>query len=108
MERETGADRSSKPRETLTIRQRKAISFVEIARVAFTRYPKRAILGLALFVGQAFLYNAFTFNLGTLLGKFYGVASGTVPLFFIVWALSNFAGPLLLGRLCSTRSAEKR
>ena len=90
------------PQGELKIRQRKAISFVEIARVAFTRYPKRAILGLALFVGQAFLYNAFTFNLGTLLGTFYGVASGTVPLFFIVWALSNFAGPLLLGRLFDT------
>jgi len=87
---------------SLTIRPRKTISFVEIAKVAFTRYPKRAILGLALFIGQAFLYNAFTFNLGTLLGEFYGVASGTIPLFFVVWALANFAGPLLLGRLFDT------
>ena len=87
---------------SLTIRPRKTISFVEIAKVAFTRYPKRAILGLALFIGQAFLYNAFTFNLGTLLGEFYGVASGTVPVFFVVWALANFAGPLLLGRLFDT------
>ena len=31
---------------------------------AFRVYPKRAILGLALFVGQAFLYNAVTFDLG--------------------------------------------
>ena len=92
VERET--DQSlSKPEGSLTIRPRKTISFVEIAKVAFTRYPKRAILGLALFIGQAFLYNAFTFNLGTLLGTFYGVASGTVPLFFVVWALSNLAGP---------------
>jgi MFS family permease len=90
------------PEGSLTIRPRKTISFIEIARVAFTRYPKRAILGLALFIGQAFLYNAFTFNLGTLLGEFYGVASGTVPLFFVVWALANFAGPLLLGRLFDT------
>ena len=101
VERET--DQSlSKPEGSLTIRPRKTISFVEIAQVAFTRYPKRAILGLALFIGQAFLYNAFTFNLGTLLGTFYGVASGTVPLFFVVWALSNLAGPLLLGRLFDT------
>jgi MFS family permease len=90
------------PEGSLTIRQRKAISFVEIARVAFTKYPKRAVLGLALFIGQAFLYNAFTFNLGTLLGEFYGVASGIVPVFFIIWALSNFAGPLLLGHLFDT------
>ena len=44
-----------------------AIPFREIAATAFKLYPKRAMLGLALFVGQAFLYNAVTFNLGTLL-----------------------------------------
>lgn len=84
---------------SITVRQRKAISFPEIARVAFKTYPKRAILGLALFVGQAFLYNAFTFNLGTLLSGFYDVESGSVPVFFVVWALCNFAGPVVLGRL---------
>jgi MFS family permease len=87
---------------SITVRQRKAISFKEIAKVAFTRYPRRAILGLALFIGQAFLYNAFTFNLGTLLSNFLGVASGVVPLFYALWALSNFAGPLVLGRLFDT------
>lgn len=86
----------------LTIRQRKSISFREIGRVAFTKYPKRSILGIALFVGQAFLYNGVTFNLGTLLTTFYGVAAATVPLFIIIWALSNFAGPLTLGRLFDT------
>jgi MFS family permease len=101
VERET-SEQLSEPEGSLTVRPRKTISFVEIAKVAFTRYPKRAVLGLALFIGQAFLYNAFTFNLGTLLGEFYDVASGSVPLFFVVWALANFAGPLLLGRLFDT------
>ncbi|OMC53254.1 MFS transporter [Mycobacterium sp. IS-2888] len=86
----------------LRIRQRETISFVEIARVAFKLYPRRAVLGLALFIGQAFLYNGVTFNLGTLLSGFYGVASGAVPVFFILWALSNFFGPLLLGHLFDT------
>ncbi|OBA65031.1 MFS transporter [Mycobacterium sp. 1100029.7] len=86
----------------LTIRQRETISFVEIARVAFKLYPKRAVLGLALFIGQAFLYNGVTFNLGTLLSGFYGIPSGTVPVFFIFWAMSNFLGPLVLGRLFDT------
>jgi MFS family permease len=86
----------------LRIRQRQTISFVEIARVAFKLYPRRAVLGLALFIGQAFLYNGVTFNLGTLLSGFYGVASGAVPIFFILWALSNFFGPLLLGHLFDT------
>jgi MFS family permease len=93
----TGADLDEPDRE-LTIHQRHTIGFREIAHVAFTRYPKRAVLGLALFVGQAFLYNAVTFNLGTLLNSFYGVSSGIVPAFFIVWAAGNFTGPLILGR----------
>jgi MFS family permease len=90
------------PEGSLTIRQRKAIPFREIAKVAFTLYPRRAILGLALFIGQAFMYNGVTFNLGTLLSGFYSVPSGKVPVFFILWALSNFAGPVLLGRLFDT------
>ncbi|CAM4217378.1 Major myo-inositol transporter IolT [Mycobacterium basiliense] len=102
VERDTGQRLPEPEGRPLKIRQRKSISFWEIARVAFTLYPRRAVLGLALFVGQAFLYNGVTFNLGTLLSGFYGVASGTVPLFFIVWALSNFVGPLILGRLFDT------
>ncbi|HZU45748.1 MAG TPA: MFS transporter [Mycobacterium sp.] len=90
------------PEGSLTVRQRKVISFREIAKVAFTLYPSRAVLGLALFIGQAFLYNGVTFNLGTLLSGFYSVASGMVPMFFILWALSNFAGPVLLGPLFDT------
>ena len=87
----------SEPEDSLTVRQREHIPFREIAKVAFAMYPRRAFLGLALFVGQAFIYNGVTFNLGTLLSGFYGVASGMVPLFIIIWALSNFAGPLHLG-----------
>ncbi|MBM7508916.1 MFS family permease [Nocardioides salarius] len=98
---ETGQE-LEEPEDTLVVRQRKAIPFREIAKVAFTRYPKRAVLGLALFVGQAFIYNGVTFNLGTLLNGFYDVSSGMVPLFVIVWALANFAGPVTLGRLFDT------
>ena len=101
VERETG-QALSEADGSLTVRQRKTISFVEIAKVAFTRYPRRAVLGLALFIGQAFLYNAFTFNLGTLLSNFLDVASGTVPIFYALWALCNFAGPLVLGRWFDT------
>ncbi|MDT5132086.1 MAG: hypothetical protein QOE41_1397, partial [Mycobacterium sp.] len=92
----------AQPQGSLTVRQRTTISFKEIAKVAFSLYPRRAFLGLALFIGQAFMYNAVTFNLGTLLSGFYSVASGTVPVFFILWALSNFAGPLVLGRFFDT------
>src|SRR5699024_4529875 len=57
--------------KTITVRQRTTISFAEIAKVAFQKYPKRAVLCLVLFVGQAFLYNGVTFNLGTIFNGFY-------------------------------------
>jgi MFS family permease len=102
VERETGRTLPEPQGSPLKVRQRQTISFVEIAKVAFMLYPRRAILGLALFIGQAFLYNGVTFNLGTLLSGFYDVGAGKVPLFYVLWALSNFLGPLLLGRLFDT------
>jgi MFS family permease len=69
----------AEPAEGITVRQRATIPFRELAKVAIEYYPKRAVLGLALFVGQAFLYNAVTFDLGTLLHGFFGVASSAVP-----------------------------
>jgi MFS family permease len=102
IERETGHPLPAPQGRPLKVRQRETISFVEIAKVAFTLYPRRAVLGLALFIGQAFLYNGVTFNLGTLLSGFYGVDAGKVPQFYVLWALSNFLGPLVLGRLFDT------
>ncbi len=98
VERET--DRPMPPADdAITVRQRRTIGFRTIARTAFQVYPKRTILGLALFVGQAFLYNGVTFDLGTLLHTYYGLASGIVPLFIVIYALGNFLGPVTLGRL---------
>jgi len=90
------------PTKTIEVRQRTAISLGEIARVAFGTYPKRAVLGLCLFVGQAFIYNGITFNLGSLFTTFFGVASAAVPLFLIIYGVGNFLGPLTLGRLFDT------
>jgi len=90
------------PEDSITVRQRKTISFKEIARVAFRDYPKRTVLGLSLFVGQAFLYNAITFDLGTILSEIFDVASGSVPFFVVIFAAGNFLGPILLGRYFDT------
>ena len=99
--RETGEELPP-PGPAITVRQRDAIPFREIARTIVSRYPKRALLGLALFIGQAFLYNAVTFDLGTILHDFFGVGSSQVPYLFVVFAAGNFLGPLLLGRLFDT------
>lgn len=40
--------------ENLTIHQRRSIGFGRIARTLVRRYARRTVLGLALFVGQAF------------------------------------------------------
>jgi MFS family permease len=90
------------PEDTLTVEQRRRIPFREIAGTALRKYPRRTVLGLSLFVGQAFLYNAVTFDLGTLLGEFFEVGSGTIPIYIVLFALSNFLGPLTLGRLFDT------
>jgi MFS family permease len=105
IERDVEADTAQHlemPDKTIEVRQRKTISFREIGRVAFSAYPKRAVLGFCLFVGQAFIYNGITFNLGSLFTTFFGVASATVPVFIIIYGIGNFLGPLSLGRLFDT------
>jgi MFS family permease len=101
IEREGGESLRPVSRE-LTVRQRKTIPFREIAKVAVKRYPRRSLLALALFVGQAFIYNGITFNLGTLMTTFFKVSSGFVPVFVILYAVANFLGPLTIGRLFDT------
>jgi MFS family permease len=68
----------------------------------FGAYPRRTIVGLSLFTGQAFLYNAVFFTYALVLTTFYGVSSSSVPLYIIPFAVGNFLGPLVLGRLFDT------
>ncbi|HYZ29196.1 MAG TPA: MFS transporter [Thermoleophilaceae bacterium] len=98
---DTGRD-LPEPDAYITVHPRERITFREIARYTLERYRRRALLGLALFIGQAFLYNAVVFDLGTLLHRFFGISSGSVPVYTVIFAASNFLGPLLLGRLFDT------
>lgn len=84
---------------TITVEQREAIGFGLIARAMFQMYPVRTMLGLVLMISQAFLYNAIFFTAGLVLGSFFGVPSGSIPYYLVVFALGNLLGPLLLGRL---------
>jgi MFS family permease len=100
--REETGEELEEPGDSIRVRQRHTISLREIAATAFKTYPRRTTLGLALFVGQAFIYNAVTFGLGTFLVEFYGIDDGRVPLYIALFAFSNFLGPVLLGRLFDT------
>ncbi|MFF6998463.1 MFS transporter [Streptomyces sp. NPDC008313] len=101
VEKETG-HKLPPPASEITIHQRKSIGFGVIARTVFGRYPKRTTLGLSLFIGQAFLYNAITFGFGAILTTFFDVSTGGTGYYFAVIAAGNFLGPLLLGRLFDT------
>src|SRR3954467_8606399 len=87
------------PRRTIRVKQRGPMGIGEIASVVFRMYPKRTFVGLALFTGQAFLYNAIFFTYALVLTKIYGVGSGSVGLYLLPFAVGNFCGPLFLGRL---------
>jgi MFS family permease len=83
----------------ITIHQRKTIGFGRIAKTLITQYPKRAALGLSLFIGQAFLYNAVTFGYAQILQTFFKVPSGSTGYYFAVIAVGNLLGPLLMAHL---------
>ena len=83
--------------QTITIRQRRTISLALIAKTVFTMYPRRTVLCFSLFVGQAFLYNAFFFTYGDTLSTFLGVKQ--TGWYLAIFAASNFLGALLLSPL---------
>lgn len=83
--------------DSITIRQRRSIPFRMIARTVVTLYPKRTVLCFSLFVGQAFLYNAFFFTYGDTLTTFLDVSQ--TGWYIAVFAASNFVGALALSPL---------
>ena len=87
------------PDQYITIRQRSSIGLWRVAHTLFARYPRRSILGLALFIGQAFLYNAITFGFAQILETFFKVPTGGTGWYYLMIAIGNLAGPLLLAPL---------
>ncbi len=103
---DTGAH-LDEPDDTITIEQRRSIPLWEIARAIVVRYPKRTVLGLALFIGQAFLYNAILFGYATLLSTFFGVSAPTRRTTWWRSRSETCLGRSCLGR-CLTRSGASR
>jgi MFS family permease len=101
--RRTGKQELPEPEgEPIELEQRKTTSFTELARTIFGRYPRRAWLGFALLSTQAFLYNAVLFSSTLILTNQFDVSDSSAPGYLIPWAIANFAGALLLGRLFDT------
>src|SRR5579862_4049576 len=99
MESTDGELDDPEPDDTITVNQRKSIGLWEIARTIVSTYPKRTVLGLSLFIGQAFLYNAILFGYATLLSTFFHVATADAPYYLVAFAIGNLLGPIVLGPL---------
>ena len=71
----------------------------EIFKTLFETHRQRTFVAMALMVAQAFFYNAIFFTYALVLTKFYKVDGGSVGWYILPFAVGNFLGPLLLGRL---------
>jgi MFS family permease len=94
-----GVDELKEPKKAIKVREQESVGFLTIAKTVFGAYPRRTVVGLSLFVGQAFLYNAVFFTYALVLGTFYGVKPEAVGYYIVPFAIGNFLGPLVLGRL---------
>jgi MFS family permease len=88
--------------ETIAIQPATRVGFGTIVKTLIRTYPKRTVLCLALVASQAFLYNGVAFSFGLILKDFYNVPPDRVGLYLLPFALTNFLGPLTLGRLFDT------
>ena len=91
----------------IVIKPQKRYGYLTLLRVAFGRYPRRAILGATLMITQSFLYNAIFFTYALVLTKFYHVSNDAVPLYGLAFAVGNLAGPLLLAPLFDSLGRKK-
>jgi MFS family permease len=103
----TGVRELPPPARSITIRQRRSLGIGEVIKAIVTLYPARVVVGMALFTGQAFLYNAIFFTYALVLSKFYDIPDSAVPLYLLPFALGNFFGPLLLGPFFDTVGRKK-
>jgi MFS family permease len=102
IEEETGEKLPPVPDEKLRLRTDVHSWFGAGIRALVTQYRRRTVLGVSLMAAQAFCYNAVFFTYALVLTKFYNVASGNIGWFMLPFAIGNFLGPLVLGKLFDT------
>ncbi|MGV9335598.1 MFS transporter [Nocardia sp. NPDC003726] len=83
------------------------LSYLQMARIFFGRYPSRSFLGFTMMATQAFLYNAIFFTVGLVLINFYDVPSDHTGYYFFPFAVGNLIGPLVLGPLFDSIGRRK-
>jgi len=105
IERRAGQPLAAGESETMAriaLRQRRHTPLAEFVHTIVYAYRARAVLGLGLMAAQAFFYNAIFFTYALVLTDFFGIASDRIGLYILPFAVGNFLGPLLLGRLFDT------
>jgi MFS family permease len=101
-QQETGQRLSRAGLRRITLAPRTGLTLREQVRPLFVLYPRRATLATVLMATQAFCYNAVFFTYALILTTFYGIPAAEIGWFMLPFALGNFLGPLLLGRLFDT------
>jgi len=105
IERFASATRSAKlPRRDLVlrIRYRERLGLDVVFEAIFRRYLRRSVVGFVLMTAQAFVYNAIFFTYALVLTRYYSVRPDATGFYMLPFAISNFLGPLLLGRFFDT------
>jgi MFS family permease len=97
IERQVGV--SDTGHKSLSMRALRTVAWREVIHVLLVRHRRRAVLGLTLMASQAFFYNAIFFTYALMLTRFYGIAEERVGYYIFPFAVGNFLGPLILGRL---------
>ncbi len=102
MEAECGPLPAPDEAHAITLHPRRHFGFGLILRAALGEYRSRAMLGLALMISQAFLYNAIFFTYALVLTQFYAVPSAQTGLYLLPFAVGNFLGVVFLGHYFDT------
>jgi MFS family permease len=101
--------------ELSPVPEKKAIAVVptqsiplrQVPHVFLRQYPRRTFVSFVMMVTQSFLYNAIFFTYALVLQNFYGQSPSSTQYFFFPFAIGNFIGPLVLGRLFDTIGRRK-
>ncbi len=100
VEDESGA--ISPEHKKVCIKRRSKDPIRSLAVLLQPQFRGRAAICMALVMAQSFFYNSVFFSASLILLRFYGMSASHAGVLFLPLALTNFAGPLILGHLVDT------